>query len=250
MHGASWTCWFTVITNSSAQTNIPMPKSDYSMAIIIPVMNEAARIERLLGHLNTLRSQVIIVDGGSEDETKNICENKEFRVVYSKPGRARQMNAGVHHISADCYWFLHADCSPPDRAVELIQQSLSKGFEWGRFDVSLSGDGLIYRVIERLMNWRSCLTQVATGDQGIFISRSAFLDVGGYPDIPLMEDIAISKLLRKRGRGACIHDKMQVSARRWQQTGVIRTIVLMWWLRWRYFIGADPVALHKAYYGG
>lgn len=226
-----------------------MSQQEFPIAIIVPVLNEGDGVEQLLGHLDSYRPQVVIVDGGSEDQTKTICQNKGFAVISSGAGRARQMNAGLSAIHAECYWFLHADCLPPSAGPDLIQQSLASGYEWGRFDVRLSAVGLIYRVIERLMNWRSCLTRVATGDQGIFVSRSALLKTGGYPDIPLMEDIAISKLLRKQGPCACIHSPIRVSARRWQQQGVLRTIVLMWWLRLRYFLGADPTDLHKAYYG-
>jgi len=233
----------------SSWDNGQMSNPDYSVAVIIPVLNEGKRIETLLHHMQPWRSRVIIVDGGSTDETRNICKAQGFRIIQSDRGRARQMNAGADEVVADCYWFLHADCIPPTQAVDLIQQSLKQGFAWGRFDVRLSGKNPIYRVIGKMMNWRSCLTRVATGDQGIFVLRSLFEEIGGYPSIPLMEDIAISKALRKRGRDACIHENMQVSSRRWQEKGVIRTMLLMWWLRWRYFLGADPAVLHRAYYG-
>ena len=220
-----------------------------SIVIIVPVRNEAAHIRPLLRCLESVREQVLLVNGESVDQTVSVCEQAGFEVIDSAPGRARQMNNGVRHVKADCYWFLHADCLPPNDAVEQIIKSCQQGYAWGRFNVRLMGDAFIFRVIEKMMNWRSCLTQVATGDQGIFVSKALFEEIGGFPEIPLMEDIAISKLLRRHSRGVCLQAELNVSSRRWQAQGITRTILLMWWLRLRYVMGADPADLHRVYYG-
>jgi len=220
-----------------------------SISIIVPVRNEADQIHRLLQRLGSVLEQVLIVNGQSTDDTVSVCEQAGFKVIQSEPGRARQMNNGARYKKADCYWFLHADCLPSKGAIEQVLQSCQRGDIWGRFDVRLDDRAIIFRVIEKMMNWRSCLTQVATGDQGIFVSRALFETVGGFPEIPLMEDIAISKLLRHHCRVVCLNDSLEVSSRRWRQMGITHTILLMWWLRLRYFLGADPADLHRAYYG-
>lgn len=220
-----------------------------SIAIIVPVLNEIDNIEALIGRLSRFEQRLVIVDGGSTDGTDRFCSQSGVHCLQSEPGRATQMNAGAGQADADVLWFVHADCIPPDDSVERIKQVIASGRQWGRFNVRLTSDSFIFRIIEKLMNGRSCLTQVATGDQGIFVARELFDEIGAYPDIPLMEDIAISKRLRRKSPCACITSRMKVSARRWQDKGVIRTILLMWWLRWRYFIGARPVDLHRSYYG-
>ena len=226
-----------------------MAKSPTRIAVVIPVLNEAERLSHLLDRLEPFRASVLFVDGGSSDDTKQLCQSMGFTVVNASSGRARQMNFGSAQIEADVYWFLHADCIPPDDALQLIQQAVGNGYAWGRFDVRLTGGAMIYRVIERMMNWRSCITQVATGDQGLFVTSGLYKETGGFPVIPLMEDIAISKLLRRHSRGACIKAVLRVSSRRWETRGVLRTMLQMWWLRLRYFLGADPAVLHRAYYG-
>jgi len=220
-----------------------------SISIIVPVRNEAAQIHRLLKCLESVRQQVLIVNGQSTDDTANICGQAGYKVIESEPGRARQMNNGAGYKKADCYWFLHADCLPSQGAIDRIIKYCQQGDAWGRFDVRINDRAIIFRAIEKMMNWRSCLTQVATGDQGIFVSKGLFEVVGGFPEIPLMEDIAISKLLRCHCRGVCLTDSLEVSSRRWRQMGITHTILLMWWLRLRYFLGADPADLHRAYYG-
>jgi len=220
-----------------------------TIGIVIPVKNEASQLPQLLDVLEKVCEKVLLVDGGSSDETVSICERAGFSVVQTAPGRARQMNHGASHVNADCLWFLHADCLPPDDAIEQIMQSCQQGYLWGRFDVRLSSERPVFRIIEKMMNWRSCLTQVATGDQGIFVSRALFEEVGGFPEIPLMEDIAISKLLRRHGRGACLHARLKVSSRRWESRGLFQTVLLMWWLRLRCVFGADPADLYRTYYG-
>ncbi len=222
------------------------------IAVIIPVLNEAGQLKVLLDQIERLtqqQAQVIVVDGGSQDGTYEQLSGADIDLVRSAKGRAVQMNTGYKQTKADCYWFLHADCIPPDNAIKDIQQALSTGKRWGRFDVNLTSHKPAFRMIERMMNWRSCFTQVATGDQGIFVEGNLLDTVGGIPNIPLMEDIALSKQLRKHGRGACIQTAMIVSSRRWEKSGIVYMTLLMWWLRLRYFLGADPAQLHKSYYG-
>ena len=220
------------------------------IAVIIPVLNESRRLLPLLDWL-TARGEhlkVVIVDGGSEDDTPAICGRYHFRLIRSAAGRARQMNAGAAQIRADIYWFIHADCLPPDDAIDAIGHALSSGHDWGRFDVRLTGKQRVYRLIEWLMNKRSCLTGVATGDQGIFMRGEVYRKIGGFPRIALMEDVAICKRLRKISRPACLRSRLQVSSRRWQQYGIFKTICLMWRLRLQYFLGASPQYLHARYY--
>lgn len=228
-----------------------MNSENRTVSIIIPVLNESAGIARLLDYLDPLRDEagILLVDGGSDDETVNVCRQRGFQIIQAATGRAIQMNTGAQQMKAGIYWFLHVDCLPPPDALQDIVLAINGGHVWGRFDVHLTGNRWIYRWIGMMMNWRSCLTAVATGDQGIFVRSDVFEKIGGYPDIPLMEDIAISKNLRRYGRPACLHSSIKVSSRRWEKHGVFRTIALMWWLRFRYFLGESPKRLHRIYYG-
>lgn len=222
------------------------------IAVIIPVLNEAQQLDELILRVNSLQSngaRVVIVDGGSNDGTIEQLQQTKIELISSEKGRAKQMNKGWRSVQAESYWFLHADCQPPNSALADIQNTLNNRQRWGRFNVSLSGRSPMFRIIEFMMNWRSCLTQVATGDQGIFVEARLLEEIDGIPDIPLMEDIALSKQLRKHSRGACIKSPMIVSSRRWEKSGIVRMTVLMWWLRLRYFLGANPAELYKSYYG-
>lgn len=171
------------------------------------------------------------------------------KVIDNPRGRARQMNAGAAQANADILLFLHADTQLPDNAVESMIQVIADGYCWGRFDVAFDNPKPIFRLIAFMMNWRSRLTGIATGDQGIFVTRQAFDSVGAYPEVALMEDIAISARLKKLGKPCCLKAKVVTSARRWQQYGIFRTILLMWRLRLAYFFGADPNDLAARYYG-
>lgn len=221
------------------------------LSIIIPVLNEAAGIVQLLLSLADMRKagcEIIVVDGGSEDETFRLAVPLSDRVISTSPGRARQMNAGAEHASGDVLLFLHADTILPQDAGHLVLDSLLRtGRAWGRFDVRLTGQRMIFRVIERMMNWRSRMTGIATGDQGIFVRREIFRQAGGYEEIPLMEDIALSKALRKYTPPLCISEKLVTSSRRWEKHGIYTTIVLMWSLRIRYAMGVDAGRLAREY---
>ena len=224
------------------------------ISVIVPALNEAAAIADMLVPLQRARAaghEVIVVDGGSTDTTIEHAQPLADRVITSPAGRARQMNAGAAVASGDILWFLHADTLAPGDATDALCAALADGKRcWGRFDVRLSGSRWPFRIIERAMNLRSCLTQIATGDQGIFVTRVAFDAIGGFADIPLMEDIALSKRLRRRSAPACLTARLVTSSRRWEQNGILRTVLLMWRLRLAYFLGANPATLAARYRRG
>jgi len=220
------------------------------ISIVLPVLNEAASLPRGLQDLQPWRQaghEVVVVDGGSHDASVALARPLADAVIQAPRGRASQMNAGARRAGGEVLLFLHADTRlPPDAAHSLVA-GLRQGACWGRFDVRLSGERAMFRLIERLMNWRSRWSGIATGDQAIFMTRAAFEQVGGFPPIPLMEDIAISKRLKGLGRPLCLRGPALTSSRRWEQNGVWRTVLLMWRLRLAYFLGADPARLARQY---
>jgi len=223
-----------------------------TLSIIIPCLNEAAGIVYMLESLQSLRArgaEVIVADGGSSDDTAVLAAPLADRVVHAPRGRAAQMNAGAALARAEILLFLHADCVLPPDADQLIVMGLTGGaHQWGRFDIALDGVHPLLRVVACTMNLRSRLTGIATGDQGIFISRTLFARLGGFPALPLMEDIALSRLVKRTGAPLCLRERIVTSARRWERHGVLRTIVLMWQLRLAYFLGADPARLALRYH--
>ncbi|MFO8152026.1 TIGR04283 family arsenosugar biosynthesis glycosyltransferase [Thioalkalivibrio sp.] len=234
----------------------PVPESgpgrpEPMLSVVIPCLNEEDGLPRLLRDLQTLRSrghEVIVVDGGSEDSSAALAAAGADRVLRTAPGRALQMNAGAARARGSALWFLHADSRIDEPVALAVISALAQGRAWGRCAVRLSGDGLLLALTARLMNLRSCLTGIATGDQGVFVMRSAFDAVGGFPAIPLMEDIEMSRRLKRRaGRPACVRSSLVTSSRRWEQRGVVRTILLMWRLRLAYWRGADPARLAERY---
>jgi len=219
-------------------------------SIIIPVVNEAAILRHCLQQLSHWQQQgheVIVVDGGSTDETSDISIEYADFSLESKSGRAHQMNVGAAQASGDIFIFLHADTRLPVNALDQINKNIKHHAQWGRFDIRFKARGLLFSLIATMMNFRSRITSVATGDQVIFVTRDAFEKVGGFPDIALMEDIALSKKLRAYSAPACISTKVISSARRWQKKGVWKTIWLMWTLRWRYWRGVCPNSLARDY---
>ncbi|MBD3671115.1 MAG: TIGR04283 family arsenosugar biosynthesis glycosyltransferase [Gammaproteobacteria bacterium] len=221
----------------------------YQLSIIIPALNESRVIVRTLMALQPLRNgghEVILVDGGSEDDTVALSESLVDQVVTSSPGRAHQMNTGARHAWGETLLFLHADTLLPTDVISQISQALA-GHEWGRFNVRLSGRNPMFRLIEHMMNLRSCLSGIATGDQAVFVTRSAYDRVGGYAELPLMEDIDFSRRMKKVSRPACIRSPVFTSSRRWEEHGIFKTILLMWRLRLAYYLGADPQQLAKRY---
>jgi len=222
-----------------------------TISIIIPILNEEANVEETLASLQPVRlkdAEVIVVDGGSFDDTVALSRRLANTVLQAPRGRAFQMNAGARCAKGDVLLFLHADTRLPERAVESICAAMKDGSRvWGRFDVSIASRSIMLRLVAWLMNIRSRWTGIATGDQAIFVRRTAFEAVGGFPEIPLMEDIAFSKLLKRLSAPACLHERATTSARRWEMKGTLRTILLMWRLRSAYFFGADPKELAAAY---
>lgn len=221
------------------------------ISIIIPVINEAEHIESTLTYLEPLRQnghEIIVVDGGSHDATVKLASIKADTLITSAPGRAQQMNTGARQATGDVLWFLHADTRvSSDAARQILLVLNNQNNYWGRFDVRLSGQHFLLRIVEQLMNLRSCLTGIATGDQGIFVRRACFEAIGGFRQIPLMEDIELSKRLKKWSRPCCIHQRIVTSSRRWEKNGVLRTIFLMWRLRLAYALGVSPEKLALLY---
>lgn len=221
------------------------------LSIVMPCLNEAAGIVSALEQLQPLRrrgAEVIVVDGGSSDGSAALAAPLADRVLTAARGRASQMNAGAAGAHGDLLLFLHADCTLPADADRLAAGGLAaSGKRWGCFDVRLTGAHPLLKVIAFMMNWRSRLTGIATGDQGIFVTRGLFAAVGGFPEIALMEDVALSKLLKSHAAPLRLREPIIASGRRWEQCGVLRTILLMWQLRLAYFLGAAPADLAVRY---
>jgi rSAM/selenodomain-associated transferase 2 len=221
------------------------------LSIIVPSLDEADGIAEALSALAPLRergAEVIVVDGGSRDDTVERARPLADHVLTASRGRAMQMNAGAARAKGEMLLFLHADTRLPDAADALIVDGLKRRRRgWGRFDVTIASRHPLLRVVERFMNLRSRLTGIATGDQAIFVNRSLFTAAGGYPEIPLMEDVALSKRLKRFGPPLCLRHHLTTSGRRWEKHGVVRTVALMWMLRLAYWLGADPAKLAVRY---
>ncbi len=219
------------------------------LTIVVPVLDEAAIIGAALQALAPLRArgaEIIVVDGGSSDGTPDLARPLADRVIAAPRGRGAPLNAGAALGTGDALVFLHADTALPDNADRLIAAALTRR-AWGRFDLRIAGHHPLLAVVARMINWRSRLTGIATGDQAIFVSREAFLAVCGFPNLPLMEDIAISRRLKRLCRPFCIGALVVTSGRRWEHHGVVRTIVLMWRLRLAYYFGVEPARLALRY---
>jgi rSAM/selenodomain-associated transferase 2 len=221
------------------------------LSIIIPVLDEGEAIAAALDALADLRrlgTEVIVVDGGSRDDTVRRAQSGADLVIDGPRGRALQMNTGANAAAGDVLLFLHADTRLPPAADRLVLEGLEQsGRAWGRFDVKIPSSHPLLILGARLMNRRSRMTGIATGDQAIFVQREVFAAIGGFPPIALMEDVALSKRLKRVSPPLCIRDRVVTSARRWEANGVLRTILLMWWLRLAFFFGSDPATLAKRY---
>lgn len=221
-------------------------------SVIIPTLDEGGIIHGLLTDLQSLRRQgveIILVDGGSRDTTCEIARPLVDKIINSRKGRGVQLNEGAKRARGTLLWFIHADTHLTDdvmNALHGLRQHIHSGI-WGRFNVRLDAPGFMYRVIEYLMNQRSCMTGIATGDQGLFATADYYQEAGGFPDYAIMEDIAMSRSLKKLSRPLCIKTPLRTSARRWQTQGVLKTVLLMWQLRLAYFLGVSPQRL-AAYY--
>lgn len=222
------------------------------LSIVIPVLDEAAILADTLAHLQPLRAQsaeVIVVDGGSRDDSASIARPLADSVLASARGRAVQMNTGARAACGSVLLFLHADTRLPPGADREVASALAHSDRvWGRFDVGLSGDRVMLRLVAFLMNQRSRLTGIATGDQGMFVRRDAFDKVGGFPPVALMEDVALAARLKRESPPLCLRLRVVSSSRKWEREGVLRTIWLMWRLRLAFRCGADPSTLARRYY--
>ena len=220
-----------------------------ALAIVVPMLDEAVTLPALLVHIAGWRArgcEVVLVDGGSRDDSVEMARAAGFRVLIAERGRARQMNAGAQACGRALLLFLHADTRLPEAADAMVCAALAVQ-AWGRFDVHIDGRPRMLRVVAALMNLRSRLSGIATGDQAIFVRRDVFEAVGGFPDQPLMEDIELSCRLLRVSRPACLRARVRTSGRRWEQRGVWRTIALMWRLRWAYWRGVPAERLAEAY---
>lgn len=221
-----------------------------ALCIVVPVLDEAPTLAPRLQALQTYRqrgARVVVVDGGSQDDTLEIARQHADLALLAPRGRAAQMNAGAAACPADVLLFLHADTILPEHADVLVRRATLGPFFWGRFDVRIESPRPLLRVVSTMMNLRSRWTGIATGDQALFVRHDLFRQVGGFPELPLMEDIAISRALKRHGPPACLRERVTTSARRWERHGVWRTIFLMWRLRAAYFFGADPRQLAIQY---
>jgi rSAM/selenodomain-associated transferase 2 len=220
------------------------------LSIIIPALDEAAIIAEALHALAPLRArgaEVIVVDGGSSDGTLAQARPLADRAISGPRNRGAALNAGAALASGDVFLFLHADTIVPDNADRLISAALARRRSWGRFDLRIAGRHPLLALVARMINWRSRVTGIATGDQAIFVAREPFLKVGGFPDLPLMEDIALSRKLKRLSPPSCVKTPVVTSGRRWEYYGVLRTIALMWRLRLAYHCGVAPARLALAY---
>lgn len=223
------------------------------LSIVIPVLDEADHLAALLPALavECPDAEVLVVDGGSRDRTAAaVASHPSARLVPSPRGRARQMNAGAARSRGDTLLFLHADTRLPPGATRAIADALADpAVVGGRFDVRFDPDRPALRVIAAFMNGRSRLSRISTGDQALFVRRTTFEALGGFADIALMEDIELSRRLRRAGRLACLRQRVTTSSRKWATEGVARTVLLMWALRLAYWSGVAPERLHRWYYG-
>jgi rSAM/selenodomain-associated transferase 2 len=221
------------------------------LSIVVPALNEAGTIEHTLRPLQPLRAEgveVLVVDGGSSDATRTVALPWADRVLLAPRGRARQMNIGARAAHGQVLLFLHADTRLPPGAPQRLRTALkASGREWGRFDVTIEGRSRWLPMVATMMNLRSRLTGIATGDQAMFVRRKAFDAIGGFPDQPLMEDVELSRRLLRRGRPACLRERVLTSGRRWDTRGAWRTIWLMWQLRWLYWRGVPAEQLAERY---
>ncbi len=222
------------------------------LTIVVPALDEADNLARLLPDLAGAcpGAEIVVVDGGSRDGTAEVVARQPgVRLLASARGRARQMNHGAGAAGGDALLFLHADTRLPGGAAAAIERALAEpGVVGGRFDVRFDSPRRVLRMVAWFMNARSRLSGICTGDQAIFVRRADFEAAGGYPDIPLMEDIELSRRLKRRGRLRALRLRVTTSARKWEREGPLRTIGLMWALRFLHFCGVAPARLHHWYY--
>lgn len=233
------------------------------LLIVLPTLNEGARIVALLSKLQAARiagAQVVLVDGGSRDDTCAQAFGLVDDLTTSPPGRGEQIALGIARSMREYIWMLHADSTITEQHYAAVLAAFERGAVWGRFDIAIEQDpssgrsagwlraGAL-RCIAFMMNLRTRLTGIVTGDHGIFCRRSALQRVGGFPRQPLMEDIEVSRRLRTVAWPSALPIALGTSGRRWEKRGVLSTVLLMWTYRLRYFFGAAPASLARDYYG-
>jgi rSAM/selenodomain-associated transferase 2 len=216
---------------------------------VVPALDEADSISAAVRDALMQADEAIVVDGGSRDGTAALAAAAGARVVQAPRGRASQMNAGAAVAQGDVLLFLHADCRLPAGAGDAVRTAVGAGARWGRFDVRLDSPRASLAVVGAMMNLRSRLSGIATGDQALFVDRGLWEALDGYAPIPLMEDVELCTRLRRVARCACLRERVTVSARRWETRGVVRTVVEMWAWRAAYALGVSPARLHRLYYG-
>ena len=221
------------------------------LSIIIPVLNEERRLAENKERLASLLQEgheILVVDGGSQDDSVNIARALGCRVLCTRASRGRQLGSGANHSKNDILLFLHADTHLPSHATQAIAQALARpGQPWGRFNVRFSNPRPVFRVIAWFMNKRSCLTGIATGDHALFIKRELYFSCGGYMNIPIMEDVELCQRLKKTASPVCLSEEVVTSSRRWEQNGILKTVLVMWWLRLMFFMGQSPRKLARLY---
>lgn len=221
------------------------------LSIVVPTYDEAEIIQATLTKLQAFRergAEIIVVDGLSGDRTAELAAPLASRVIRSARGRATQMNAGARAATGEVLLFLHADTWLPRNADLRLAEVCAAGAAWGRFDVRLSGEHPALRIVESVINWRSRLSGMVNGNQGMFVRRDLFVEAGGFPEIPLMEDVALSRALRRYARPACLWERVVTSSRSWEKHGILNNLLFLWRLRLSYFLGADPMVLARRYH--
>ncbi len=226
------------------------------ISIVVPLYNEGEAPNHLVTHLNEIDDlhEAVLVDASDEPVSKDVvrnlgmnCPEKITVIKNARRGRAVQMNQGANQATGNILLFLHCDSRLPQNALSTVQQMIDSGWVWGRFDIRLDSQGLLLRIIQLMINLRSRFRQIATGDQCIFVKTSLFREVGGYPEIALMEDIELSMVLNKHSKPCLITVPVLTSARRWRNRGVIYTVLLMWRLRFLHWCGVSPDKLNRLY---
>lgn len=218
------------------------------ISIVVPTLDEEHAITETLRALREPGvAEVIVVDGGSRDRTAALARPLADRVVTSARGRGRQLNAGARLAKGGVLLFVHADSRPPAGFASAILAAVGRGAVGGRFDVELDGRGVGYRIVEAAINLRSRWTRLATGDQGQFVRRDVFEQLGGFPEVPLFEDLALALAMKRAGEVACLRARVRTSARRWRRGGLVRTVARMWLLRSLWALGVAPERLARFY---
>lgn len=220
------------------------------LSIIVPTLNEAQNLQQTLQPLQPLRGselEIIVADGGSDDGTLELAQNWADQIIRAPKGRAAQMNTGAKLANGSTLLFLHADAHLSAATLQAVRHKTDRA-TWGRFDVELRSERFVFRIIEKMMNLRSCVTNVATGDQAMFVNTEVFRQLGGFPEIALMEDVALSKKLRAISRPLCVCQPVSVSVRYWEKNGVLTSVMRMWYIRAAYLLGVSPDTLKNLYY--